>query len=63
MKKRNKKRKVTNRDIILSGLGLGARLVAIENSNGYVGKTKVHKSKKQYSRKQKNEKNVNFNIE
>ena len=46
--------------VTIDAIGNGARLVYLENNpHGFVSVTKVHKSSKQYSRKNKN-KNEHF---
>jgi hypothetical protein len=45
--------------VTIDAIGNGARLVYLENNpHGFVSVTKVHKSSKQYSRKNKNKKEL-----
>ena len=60
MGKRNKKK--SHKEVLISALGAGARKAYLEqNKHGRKAGTKVHKSKNNYSRKDKHKKNLKNN--
>lgn len=55
-KKRKGKKKQSALDILIKASGKAVRELAIKNGEGFKRTTKVHKSKKTYSRKKKHKK-------
>ncbi len=55
-----KKKLKSKKDILIAGLGQGAREEAIKNGGGFIAVHRIHKSKKQYSRQKSRQKFDDF---